>query len=167
MINESYSWILEIRPLYFMYKVTRFARSSQEYGSPMITTHNLGFPRIGARRELKFAQESYWKGESTRDALKAVGAEAAPAPLGHTRASSTLVPVGDFAFYDQVLDMSFTLGNSAGARRGLPRRRARQLFPRRARPVRRRRRGPCRLLRRHRRRRDDQVVRHQLPLHRA
>ena len=28
----------------------------------MITTHNLGFPRIGAQRELKWANESYWRG---------------------------------------------------------------------------------------------------------
>ncbi len=31
----------------------------------MAMTHNLGFPRIGAKRELKFALESYWKGESS------------------------------------------------------------------------------------------------------
>ena len=36
----------------------------------MITTHNLGFPRIGAKRELKFGLERYWKGESSRDELK-------------------------------------------------------------------------------------------------
>ena len=41
----------------------------------MVTTHNLGFPRIGAKRELKFALEQYWKDESTRDELKAVGAQ--------------------------------------------------------------------------------------------
>ncbi|BBL24096.1 5-methyltetrahydropteroyltriglutamate--homocysteine methyltransferase [Comamonas terrigena] len=41
----------------------------------MTTIHNLGFPRIGAQRELKFALESYWKGESSRDALKQLGAE--------------------------------------------------------------------------------------------
>ena len=35
----------------------------------MTTVHNLGFPRIGAKRELKFALESYWKGESSRDEL--------------------------------------------------------------------------------------------------
>ena len=40
----------------------------------MVTTHNLGFPRIGAKRELKFALESYWKGQSSRDALKSIGA---------------------------------------------------------------------------------------------
>ncbi|MFU8837513.1 MAG: 5-methyltetrahydropteroyltriglutamate--homocysteine S-methyltransferase [Thiohalomonadaceae bacterium] len=76
----------------------------------MISTHNLGFPRIGARRELKFALESYWKGESKVEALKEIGAELR---RRHWQEQSSLdwVPVGDFAFYDQVLEMSFTLGN--------------------------------------------------------
>lgn len=76
----------------------------------MVTTHNLGFPRMGGRRELKFALEAYWKGESSREALKATGAELRQR---HWQAQAGLdqVPVGDFAFYDQVLDMSFTLGN--------------------------------------------------------
>ena len=76
----------------------------------MALTHNLGFPRIGARRELKFALESYWKGESSRDALEAVGADLRRRHW-QDQAALDLVPVGDFAFYDQVLDMSFTLGN--------------------------------------------------------
>ena len=76
----------------------------------MTTIHNLGFPRIGARRELKFALESYWKGESSRDELKALGA-GLRARNWTSQQSLDLVPVGDFAFYDQVLDMSFTLGN--------------------------------------------------------
>ncbi|MBJ2157132.1 5-methyltetrahydropteroyltriglutamate--homocysteine S-methyltransferase [Variovorax sp. IB41] len=76
----------------------------------MTTTHNLGFPRIGAKRELKFALESYWKGESSRDALKALGAQLRQRHW-NDQAGLDLVPVGDFAFYDQVLDMSFTLGN--------------------------------------------------------
>ncbi|CAB3746212.1 5-methyltetrahydropteroyltriglutamate--homocysteine S-methyltransferase [Paraburkholderia humisilvae] len=76
----------------------------------MAITHNLGFPRIGARRELKFALESYWKDQSSRDALKAVGAQLRERHWKH-QARVNFVPVGDFAFYDQVLDMSFTLGN--------------------------------------------------------
>jgi 5-methyltetrahydropteroyltriglutamate--homocysteine methyltransferase len=76
----------------------------------MITTHNLGFPRIGARRELKFALESYWKGQSSLDELIAVGAELRKRHW-RTQAALDYVPVGDFAFYDQVLDMSFMLGN--------------------------------------------------------
>jgi len=76
----------------------------------MTTIHNLGFPRIGARRELKFALESYWKGESTRAALLACGADLRRRHWNN-QAGMDLVPVGDFSFYDQVLDMSFTLGN--------------------------------------------------------
>jgi len=83
----------------------------------MVTTHNLGFPRIGAQRELKFALEAYWKGQSTLSELKALGATlrqqnwAEQAPLG-------LAPVGDFSFYDQVLDLSFTLGHLPDRVRG-------------------------------------------------
>ena len=76
----------------------------------MVTTHNLGFPRIGAKRELKFALEAYWKGQSSLDALKQIGKDLRK---GNWALQSNLdfAPVGDFAFYDQVLDMSFTLGN--------------------------------------------------------
>jgi 5-methyltetrahydropteroyltriglutamate--homocysteine methyltransferase len=76
----------------------------------MATTHNLGFPRIGAKRELKFALESYWKGESSLGELKALGAQLRQRHWAH-QADLGLAAVGDFAFYDQVLDMSFTLGN--------------------------------------------------------
>ena len=76
----------------------------------MTTLHNLGFPRIGARRELKFALESYWKGESSRDALQALGAQLRQRHWAQ-QADLDWVPLGDFSFYDQVLDMSFTLGN--------------------------------------------------------
>ena len=76
----------------------------------MAVTHNLGFPRIGAMRELKSALEAYWKGQLLREALKEKGAELR---RRHWQDQSGLgfVPVGDFSFYDQVLDMSFTLGN--------------------------------------------------------
>ena len=76
----------------------------------MTIVHNLGFPRIGARRELKFALESYWKGESTLAALKATGAGLRKLHWEH-QSGLDLVPVGDFSFYDHVLDMSFMLGN--------------------------------------------------------
>ncbi|CAE6887271.1 5-methyltetrahydropteroyltriglutamate--homocysteine S-methyltransferase [Paraburkholderia domus] len=76
----------------------------------MATTHNLGFPRIGAKRELKFGQESYWKGQSSRDELTALGAQLRQRHW-ENQAGLDQVQVGDFSFYDQVLDMSFTLGN--------------------------------------------------------
>ncbi len=76
----------------------------------MVTTHNLGFPRIGAQRELKFSLESYWKGSITQDKLYEVGADLRRL---HWQQQIQLdyIPVGDFSFYDQVLDMSFLLGN--------------------------------------------------------
>ena len=76
----------------------------------MTTIHNLGFPRIGAKRELKFALEAYWKGESTAAELQEV-AKALRARHWQNQAGFDHVPVGDFTLYDHILDMSVTLGN--------------------------------------------------------
>jgi 5-methyltetrahydropteroyltriglutamate--homocysteine methyltransferase len=35
-----------------------------------IRTHNLGYPRIGEKRELKKATEAYWRGEATIEELR-------------------------------------------------------------------------------------------------
>ncbi len=76
----------------------------------MTRTHNLGFPRIGARRELKFALEKHWKGVISEVELEAAGALLRR--QGWERQSQLdLTPVGDFSFYDHVLDASFLLGN--------------------------------------------------------
>ena len=83
----------------------------------MVTAHNLGFPRIGAKRELKFAQEAYWKGQSSREQLQAEGAHLRQQHWAE-QTGLDLVPVGDFSLYDQVLDMSFTLGNLPARVRG-------------------------------------------------
>ncbi len=85
----------------------------------MTTIHNLGFPRIGAHRELKFALESYWKGASTRNELTALGARLRQQHW-QDQAGLDWVPVGDFSFYDQMLDMGFLLGNLPERVRGLP-----------------------------------------------
>jgi 5-methyltetrahydropteroyltriglutamate--homocysteine methyltransferase len=76
----------------------------------MVTTHNLGYPRIGAARELKFALERYWKGASSQAELEGLGAQLRRRHW-QDQGSLDLAPVGDFSLYDQVLDMSFTLGN--------------------------------------------------------
>lgn len=84
----------------------------------MVTTHNLGFPRIGAKRELKFALENYWKGASTQEELTTLGAQLRERHWSN-QSRLDLVPVGDFSFYDQVLDTSFMLGNIPDRVRGL------------------------------------------------
>ena len=76
----------------------------------MAITHNLGFPRIGKHRELKFALESYWQGNASLSALRDTGRELRQRHWTQQKALDW-APVGDFSFYDQVLDMSFTLGN--------------------------------------------------------
>jgi 5-methyltetrahydropteroyltriglutamate--homocysteine methyltransferase len=76
----------------------------------MALIHNLGFPRIGAKRELKFAQEAFWQGKIPQQELLAT---AQTLRVQNWAAQQFLdwVPVGDFSLYDQVLDMSVTLGN--------------------------------------------------------
>ena len=76
----------------------------------MTTTHNLGFPRIGKKRELKFALEKYWKQEIFQVELQQIAARLRKQHW-QDQAALDLVPVGDFSFYDQVLDTSFLLGN--------------------------------------------------------
>ncbi|MFB1116319.1 5-methyltetrahydropteroyltriglutamate--homocysteine S-methyltransferase [Dickeya dadantii] len=77
-----------------------------------ILNHTLGFPRVGLRRELKKAQESYWAGNSTQEALLAVGRELRARHWQQQKdAGVELLPVGDFAWYDHVLTTSLLLGN--------------------------------------------------------
>jgi len=71
----------------------------------------LGFPRIGAQRELKHALEAYWAGRIDRNELEACGARLRAqhwqAQAGCGLAS---VPVGDFAWYDHILEWTTLLG---------------------------------------------------------
>ena len=75
----------------------------------MTTSHNLGFPRIGAHRELKFIVEKYWRGEVSAAELAATGAAVRRDCLQRQR-DLDLVPVSDFSWYDQVLDHSLMFG---------------------------------------------------------
>ncbi|OUS13823.1 5-methyltetrahydropteroyltriglutamate--homocysteine S-methyltransferase [Gammaproteobacteria bacterium 53_120_T64] len=85
----------------------------------MVTTHNLGFPRIGKKRQLKLALESYWQGQTSQSDLLASAVELRKS---HWQLQSDLdfVPVGDFSLYDQVLDTSFLLGHIPSRVRDLP-----------------------------------------------
>ena len=78
----------------------------------MTLTHNLGYPRIGENRELKRATEAFWKGELSIDELLEKGSELRKTNwLKQKEAGIELIPVNDFSFYDQMLDMSCLLGN--------------------------------------------------------
>jgi 5-methyltetrahydropteroyltriglutamate--homocysteine methyltransferase len=77
-----------------------------------LISNNLGFPRIGAQRELKRATEAFWRGNISADELSATGAELRRANwLTQKEAGIDLIPSNDFSFYDQMLNMSCLLGN--------------------------------------------------------
>jgi len=77
----------------------------------MTTASNLGFPPLGAARELKRATEGYWSGKVSREQLLATGADLRrrnwqlQKSLGVDR-----IPANDFSFYDRMLDTCAMVG---------------------------------------------------------
>ncbi|KAF8007061.1 hypothetical protein BT93_K1152 [Corymbia citriodora subsp. variegata] len=76
-----------------------------------MASHVVGYPRMGPKRELKFALESFWDGTSSAEDLQKVAADLrssiwkqmADAGIKH-------VPSNTFSCYDQVLDTTVMLG---------------------------------------------------------
>ena len=75
------------------------------------SSHILGLPRIGAQRELKFALESFWRGESSEaDLIQVADSIKHDNWRRQINAQQNLITVGDFALYDQMLNQSLLLG---------------------------------------------------------
>ena len=74
-------------------------------------THNLGYPRIGSNRALKKASEQYWAGKISLTDLLRKGKEITEQNWKiQQQAGIDLIPSNDFSYYDQILDMSLTVG---------------------------------------------------------
>ncbi|MFC5528069.1 5-methyltetrahydropteroyltriglutamate--homocysteine S-methyltransferase [Cohnella yongneupensis] len=73
-------------------------------------TSIIGYPRVGALRELKFASEKFFKGEISIDELHRTGADLR---LAHWKIQQQngidYIPSNDFSFYDGVLDTACLL----------------------------------------------------------
>lgn len=74
-------------------------------------THNLGYPRIGDKRQLKKAEEKYWSGkvdvETLEDTAKQIRLQNWQMQM---QAGMDLIPCNDFSMYDQVLDIILMTG---------------------------------------------------------
>ncbi|WP_250633998.1 5-methyltetrahydropteroyltriglutamate--homocysteine S-methyltransferase [Pinirhizobacter soli] len=74
----------------------------------MTNIANLGFPRMGTKRELKRALEAYWAGDTSGEVLQDTARD-----LRHRHwtlqrdAGADIVPCNDFSLYDHVLDTAF------------------------------------------------------------
>ncbi len=74
-------------------------------------TQNLGYPRIGARRELKKAEEAYWAEKQPAEALLETARKIRIQNWKtQQQAGIDLIPSNDFSLYDQVLDTSLMVG---------------------------------------------------------
>nr|WP_219848026.1 5-methyltetrahydropteroyltriglutamate--homocysteine S-methyltransferase [Sphingobacterium gobiense] len=77
----------------------------------MLLTNNLGYPRVGAFRELKKANEAYWAKKINAEELLQAGLKIREGNWKTQKeAGIDLIPSNDFSFYDQVLDLSLTVG---------------------------------------------------------
>lgn len=77
----------------------------------MTLAANLGYPRLGAKRELKWALESYWAGKtSAADLLQTAKALRLEHWQTQQAAGIDVIPSNDFSLYDQVLDTTLMVG---------------------------------------------------------
>ncbi|KAF4350285.1 hypothetical protein CsatB_028510 [Cannabis sativa] len=76
-----------------------------------MASHIVGYPRMGPKRELKFALESFWDGKSSSDDLQKVAADLRVSIWKQMAdAGIKYIPSNTFSYYDQVLDTTAMLG---------------------------------------------------------
>ncbi|KAL0058760.1 methionine-synthesizing 5-methyltetrahydropteroyltriglutamate--homocysteine methyltransferase [Marasmius tenuissimus] len=73
----------------------------------MVASSVLGFPRIGANREIKKVVEAYWAGKVSAEEVTKVSAEVKKTNWTELKQRGVdFIPSGDFSLYDHVLDHS-------------------------------------------------------------
>ncbi|KAL8505277.1 hypothetical protein ACS0TY_016492 [Phlomoides rotata] len=76
-----------------------------------MASHIVGYPRMGPKRELKFALESFWDGKSSAEDLEKVSADLRASIWKQmSEAGIKYIPSNTFSYYDQVLDTTSMLG---------------------------------------------------------
>jgi len=76
-----------------------------------MASHIVGYPRMGPKRELKFALESFWDGKTTAEDLQKVSADLRSSIWKQmSDAGIKYIPSNTFSYYDQVLDTTTMIG---------------------------------------------------------
>ncbi|KAL6519291.1 hypothetical protein OROGR_018611 [Orobanche gracilis] len=76
-----------------------------------MASHIVGYPRMGPKRELKFALESFWDGKSSAEDLEKVSADLRASIWKQMSAAGIKhIPSNTFSYYDQMLDTTAMLG---------------------------------------------------------
>ncbi|XP_031488564.1 5-methyltetrahydropteroyltriglutamate--homocysteine methyltransferase 2-like isoform X2 [Nymphaea colorata] len=76
-----------------------------------MASHLVGYPRIGPKRELKFALESFWDGKGNAEDLQKVAKDIRSSTWKQmAEAGTKFIPSNTFSYYDQVLDTTAMLG---------------------------------------------------------
>ena len=71
----------------------------------------IGFPRIGEKRELKFALEKFWAKESSFESVQNVASVLKKRHWNYQRdVGIDYISINDFSLYDNMLDTSIMLG---------------------------------------------------------
>lgn len=76
-----------------------------------MASHIVGYPRMGPKRELKFALESFWDGKINAEELQNV-AHSLRTSIWKEMADAGIkyIPSNTFSYYDQLLDTTAMLG---------------------------------------------------------
>ncbi|KAK3446426.1 LOW QUALITY PROTEIN: hypothetical protein EUGRSUZ_A02126 [Eucalyptus grandis] len=118
--SSNRATLLSLRvSLSLSHSLSLFPREEEEepVAAPLLSppremaSHIVGYPRMGPKRELKFALESFWDGKSSAEDLQKVAADLRSSIWKQMAdASIKYIPSNTFAYYDQVLDTTAMLG---------------------------------------------------------
>src|SRR6267142_7121025 len=85
--------------------------STSTISTSSLPVASLGTPRIGPRRELKFALESFWSGVTDEKALTETGTGLRAVNWARQKKLGvSVIPSNDFSYYDQMLDTAVMVG---------------------------------------------------------